>query len=121
MNEQVRRELMRTAARAYLAQGYLIAADDERGIALTKPKRANALAALVLGPLYWLGWAVDRDRWIFLTATDAGEIIVRRGDARYEPKGRSYLARTSIGVLILVVIGAVLFLITPFIAHIAAR
>lgn len=121
MNDRARRELVRTAARTYLAQGYLIAADDERGIALTRPKRANPLAALFLGPLYWLGWAVERDRWIFLTATDAGEIIVRRGDGRSQANGSSYLARIALGVVIILVIGAVLFLITPSTAHMGAR
>jgi len=79
MTEPDRRELVRAAARTYLREGYLIADDDERGIALVRTRRFNPLAFLILGPLYWLGWITDKDPWIFVTATDAGEVIVRRG------------------------------------------
>jgi hypothetical protein len=79
VTEADRRELIRAAARTYLREGYLIAEDDERGIALVRTRRFNPLVSLILGPLYLLGWIADKDRWIFVTATDAGEVIVRRG------------------------------------------
>jgi hypothetical protein len=77
--DEARRELVRSAARPYLREGYLIAEDDERGIALVRERRFNPFLSLILGPLYMLGWLADRDRWLFLTATDAGDVIVRRG------------------------------------------
>ena len=78
LTEYERRELIRIRAHTYLDAGYLIARDDRRGIALVKLRPdLNPLVVLFLGPLALLSLLFDRDRWVFITATRTGELIVR--------------------------------------------
>jgi hypothetical protein len=74
-----RHDLVLRAASGYVSQGWFIAGIDERGVALIRPKRFNVLWLLLLGPLYILAWLAMRDRWLFLSVTDWGELVVRYG------------------------------------------
>ena len=79
MDERQRRECVRRAAGIYLKRGYLIARDEQRGIALVRPNPFNPLWFLLLGPIALVFWLIDRERWIFLTVTSNGRLIVRYG------------------------------------------
>jgi hypothetical protein len=79
MDETRRRDLVRRAARVYLDRGYLIARDEPRGIALVRPNPFNPIWFLLLGPIALIFLQIDRERWVFLTVTSNGRLVVRYG------------------------------------------